>query len=162
MAVAPIVTRAIIEEQLKQLRELGESHGWEIHADLSALKVECRMRAHNGDRFIVEADCENYQEWPPFFEFIDPDTGARGTKRAYPKTTDSFFHESGPCICAPFNRKAYRAVVGTGPHGDWAFGDWMISRANGFDWSHVTTLGDMFSMIQTRLLLSDLYKGRMT
>lgn len=161
MAVAAAVTRQIIEEEITSVQTLAEAYGWEVLPDLPSLKVVSKMKAHNGDRFVIEAECENYKEWPPFFDFIDPDSGERGTPRAYPKTTDGFFHSSGPCICAPFNRKAYKSIVSTGPHGDWTVGDWMMSRANGFDWSRVRTLGDMLSMIHARILLPDFYRGRM-
>jgi hypothetical protein len=162
MAVAPEISRHVLEEEIAQMSALVESYGWTVLADLPSLKVVTKMRAHNGDRYVVEADCENYKEWPPFFEFMDPDSGERGTRPAYPQSTDSFFHPSGPCICAPFNRKAYKSVVNTGPHPDWGFGDWMTSHANGYDWSLVRTLGDMLGMIQTRIMVPELYKGRMT
>lgn len=143
------------------MRPLATSHGWEIEESLPALKVVVKMRAHNRDLFIVEAQFDNYKEWPPSFEFIDADSGERGTRRAYPQSTDSFFHASGPCICAPFNRKAYKGVVATGPHADWPLGDWMTSKANGYDWSRAKKFGDMLALIQTRLQFPHLYKGRM-
>jgi hypothetical protein len=161
VAVDGAVTRAVLSEELTAMGPIGAAYNWEVVPDLPGLKVSIKMRAHNSDLFIVEVDLENYKEWPPFFEFTDPDSGQRGTRRAYPSSTDSFFHDSGPCICAPFNRKAYKQVVATGPHSDWSFGDWMMSRANNYDWSRANTLGDMLLMIQTRLITPDLYKGRM-
>lgn len=162
MAVDHAVTRAVLTEELELMNAIAGSYGWDVQPDLEALRMVARMRAHNGDLYIVEAQLDNYKEWPPFFEFIDPDSGQRGTPRAYPQSNgDNFFHTSGPCICAPFNRKAYKFVVNTGPHADWQFSDWMTSKANGFDWSRVTTLGDMLGMIQTRLMIPTLYKGRM-
>jgi hypothetical protein len=143
------------------MASLAQSYGWEVAPNIPSLKVVAKMRAHNGDLFIIEIDFENYKEWPPFFEFVDPESGQRGNPRAYPLSNDSFFHSSGPCICAPFNRKAYKSVVPTGPHADWGFGDWMTSRANGYDWSRVRTLGDMLSMIQTRLMIPERHRGRM-
>jgi hypothetical protein len=161
VAVDLAITQAILESEIAEMTPLARSYGWDVSLNLPSLKVATKMRAHNGDVFIIEADFENYKEWPPLFEFIDPDSGARGVRRAYPQSTDSFFHSSGPCICAPFNRKAYKSVVDTGPHGDWGFGDWMTSKANNYDWSHIRTIGDMLSVIQTRIAIPDLYRGRM-
>jgi hypothetical protein len=51
----------------------------------------------------IVSQVRRYKEIPPFLEFIDSDSGQLGTRNAYPQTADSFFHYSGPCICAPFN-----------------------------------------------------------
>jgi hypothetical protein len=161
MAVDPEISRQHVRQELALVNELAATFKWEIESDLDQLVVLVKMRAHTGDLFIVEAKCDNYKEIPPFFEFVDPDTGERSTRRAYPQSNDSFFHGSGPCICAPFNRKAYKAVVQTGPHGDWKFGDWQTSTANNVRWSNYSKLGDMFGLIHTRLSRPDLYKGRM-
>lgn len=150
-----------MRDELPLVQELGTLHKWEVTADYDRLIVGATLRAHNNDLFVIEILCDNYKEIPPFFEFIEPESGVRGTKRAYPKTMDSLFHESGPCICAPFNRKAYKAVEPSAPHGDWQFSDWMTSTANGVRWSNYSTLADMLGLIQTRLSRPDLYRGRL-
>lgn len=161
MAVDPEITKRILADELAQFAEIARSYRWEISPDIQSLLVTTKMRAHDGDLFIVETRFDNYKEWPPFFEFIDPDTGVKGTRHAYPRSTDSFFHESLPCICAPFNRKAYKLVDSTGPHPDWNFNDWATSMANNYDWSRASKFGDMLNMIQTRIITPQLYKGRM-
>jgi hypothetical protein len=161
MAVDPEISRQHIRQELALVNELAATYKWEVTPDLDSLIVTVKMRAHNGDLFVVEAKCDDYKEVPPFFEFIDPDTGERSTRRAYPKTTDSFFHDSGPCICAPFSRKAYKSVVQSGPHSDWTFGDWQTSQASNVNWSNFSKLGDMFGLIYTRISRPDLYRGRM-
>lgn len=161
MSVDVEISKMHVREELALVHDLAATRGWTVDADYDALTVVVQMRAHDGNRFIVEVRCDDYKLMPPFFEFIDPDTGERGTPHAYPKTTDSFFHGSGPCICAPFNRKAYKAIVSTAPHGDWNLGDWQTSTANNFPWSNYTKLGDMLGLIDTRLSRPDLYKGRM-
>src|SRR5262245_37219860 len=103
MAVDPEISREYLRQDLTLLSELAATHGWVVRPDFERLLVVVRMQAHTGDPFVIEAKCDDYKEIPPFFEFIDPDTGERGTRRAYPKTTDSLFHDSGPCICAPFS-----------------------------------------------------------
>lgn len=159
MPVDRAVTRATLEQELGGVRELGRVHRWGVIPDFDRLIVTVTMYSHNDDLFIIEAQCENYKEVPPFFEFIDPKTGARGTKAAYPKGNDSFFHDA-PCVCAPFNRKAYKTVDPLGPHSDWNLGDWMYSTASDVAWENYSRLADMFGLIQTRLSRPDLYKGR--
>jgi len=159
MPVDPMVTRAILEQELRGVRELGRTHRWGVIPDFGHLLLTVTMYSFTGDLFIIEARCDNYKEVPPFFEFIDPLTGERGTKAAYPKGHDSFFHEA-PCLCAPFNRKAYKTIDPLGPHADWTIGDWMRSTANGTVWENYTLLADMFGLIQTRLSRADYYKGR--
>lgn len=150
-----------MQEELALVKDLATTYKWELTPEFENLVVRVTMYAHNSDRFILEIRCDNYKEVPPFFEFIDPDSGEKGTRHAYPKGSDSFFHDSGPCICAPFNQKAYKSVVGTGPHGDWHLGDWMISTANNVLWANYSKLGDMLGLIQNRLSRPDRYKGRM-
>lgn len=161
MAVDPEVTRQHIREELALVRDLATLNRWGIIPDYARLVVLVTMHAHTGELFIVEIQCDNYKEVPPFFEFIDPITGERGTRNAYPKSTDSFFHESGPCICAPFNRKAYKSMVPTGPHSDWTFGSWQTSTANSVNWANYSRLGDMLGLIHTRITMPSWYVGRM-
>ena len=150
-----------MREELSQMRDLAQTYKWEVIPNFDALSILVKMRAHTGDLFIIDVLCENYKEHPPFFEFIDPDTGVRGTPHAYPKGHDSLFHTSGPCICAPFNQKAYKSVVDTGPHPEWSFGDWMTSKANNYDWSPHSNLAGMLLLVQTRISRPEYYQGRM-
>lgn len=161
MPVDAEITRQHVRDELAVVEGLALLRGWEIIPDYETLVVRVTMYAHNGDQYIVEIECDGYKEQPPFFEFIDPDSGERGTPRAYPRASDSFFHDSGPCICAPFNRKAYKSGVPTGPHAEWNFGDWQTSTANGVQWANYSKLGDMLGAIYTRISRPDLYKGRM-
>ena len=161
MAVDPEISREHLRQEIALVDELAVTYGWEVAPDFDGLLVVVKMRAHTSDVFIVEAGCDDYKEVPPFIEFIDPKTGDRGTRHSYPKTTDSFFHDSGPCICAPFSRKAYKSVVATGPHGDWQFGDWQTSTASSVKWANFSKLGDMFGLIYTRISRPAFYKGRM-
>jgi hypothetical protein len=122
----------------------------------TGLQFSVLMKAHDGDQFILAFECSDYREQPPAVDFVDPSTGKEGTNRAFPKSTDSLFHTTGPCICAPFNRKAYKSI-----HKDWNFGDWTKSKANNYDWSNISTLGDIIGLIDTRLRLPQYYGGRM-
>src|SRR5579863_7490145 len=101
MAVDAEITRQHLREELALVKEVATVHKWGVIPNFRDLIVLVTMYAHTGDQFIMEIRCDDYKEVPPFFEFIDPETGERGTRNAYPRTTDSFFHESGLCICAP-------------------------------------------------------------
>ena len=161
MAVDALVSRATMLQELDAVRHIAHQFGWGITVAEDAPRFRVRMQAHNGDPYMIDIRCDDYREQPPFFEFLDPNTGESGTARAYPASKgDSFFH-SNRCICAPFNRKAYSSVHPQGPHGDWVLGDWARSRANNYDWSNASTLGDMLMMIQARLMRPDFYCGRM-
>ena len=161
MTVDPEISAHHMKEELAAARELAATQKWGIIPDYKNLAVLVTLYAYTSDLFIVEIRCDDYKAVPPFFEFIDPDTGERGTRHAYPKTMDSFFHDSGPCICAPFSRKAYKSVVQSGPHADWQFGDWQTSTANNVHWANASKLGDMIGLIYTRISRPDLYRGRM-
>ena len=60
------------------MNELAATYRWEVMPDYDSLLVVVKMRAHTGDMYVVEARCDNYKEVPPFFEFIDPESGERG------------------------------------------------------------------------------------
>jgi len=161
MAVDKEVTRQHLREEIALVEELAKTCGWDVTVDYETLTVTVKMGAHNGDRYIVEMVCDNYKEKPPYIEFIDPDTRARGIPRAYPRGKDSFFHQAGPCICAPFSRKAYKSVCPAAPHADWSFGNWQTSTVNGVSWVDYSKLGDMLGLIYTRISRADHYVGRM-
>lgn len=156
MAVHPDVSRHYIRSEMPHVETFAATWGWEVDPDYDRLIVVARMQACTGDQFIVEARCDNYKEMPPLIDFIDPRSGEKGTARAYPEGKGTFFHKSGPCICAPFNRKAYAL------HDKWNQSDWMNSTAQGIQWSNHSTLAGIFGMIQARLSRPDLYIGRMS
>lgn len=150
------IVRANFELELPRARECARLHGWEWKEDVDALTARAEFTALDGERFILCGEFDDYKAKPPFFDFEDPDTGKRGTARAYPKGHDSFFHSTGPIICAPFSRKAYKEV-----HRQWQFGDWMTSRENNVNWAQYSTMAGMFMLVFTRISHPDYYKGRM-
>jgi hypothetical protein len=152
MSVDPEISRRIIEEELRSMAPLVDSYGWEMTSDLSNNTVTVKMKSIvDSEVYILEAKCDDYKELPPFFEFIYPDTGERGTKLCYP-ADGSFFH-ANPCICVEWSRKAY-AVHG-GPHNDWQMANWIKARPG------MTTLGDFFHLVQRQINNKEKYKGRM-
>ena len=152
-----MIVRAHFERELPtRARECARTLGWEWSEDLDALSVRAVYTARDSERFILQGTFDDYKAKPPFLEFEDPDTGQLGTMHAYPKGHDSFFHTAGPCICAPFSRKAYRQV-----HTTWRYEDWTTSKESNVRWAQYSTMAGMFLLIHTRLVHPDYYKGRM-
>ena len=136
------------------MRDYGAAFGWELTPSLEALAITVSMKAITGDIFIVRLLCDDYKALPPYVDFLEPITRQVGTLPAFPSSSGTFFNTNGPCICAPFNRKAYGSL-----HTDWQIGDWINSKADGVDWSQYATLVGILSLIQARLLHD--FKGRM-
>lgn len=150
------IVRAHFERELPRAREWARSLGWEWSEDLDALAVRVVYTARDAERFILHGTFDDYKAKPPFLEFEDPGSGQLGTARAYPKGHDSFFHTTGPCICAPFSRKAYRNV-----HPGWRCEDWTTSKESNVCWAQFSTMAAMLVMIHNRLTHPDYYRGRM-
>lgn len=152
MSVDPTITQQMIQAELEAMAPLASSYDWEVVPDLSNLTITIKMRSTIDNQvYIVEARCDGYKALPPIFEFIHPETGERGTHQCYP-AGGTFFH-STPCICVQWNRKAYQQLGG--PHGDWNMTAWIDARPG------MTTLGDMFHLIQTQINKQGQYRGRM-
>lgn len=104
--------------------------------------------------YILEVKFDNYKELPLHLEFIDPVTGNPGTKNAYPKNNDSFFHPQ-LCICHPCSRKSYGGYANV--HNDWTLAAWQQNPK-------VTTLTNLKAIIQAiyfRINNEITYEGRM-
>lgn len=153
MSVATSVSWSIVEDELSATTLAAEAFGWEIDHSPDDLLFTARMTSRvDNEPYVLEFRCDDYKELPPYIELIHPETGERGTPRAYPRNGRSFFH-THPCICAPFNRKAYAGYAGI--HGEWAIGNWMALREG------VSTLGAMLLLIQNLINNPDVYHGRM-
>jgi hypothetical protein len=161
VAVPREVTTAHVMEELREAAPLARERHWGMIWRPDSLLLLVTMFAHNGDPYLLQADCSDYKELPPIWDFIDPWSFAIGSKRAFPQANDSFFHSNG-VICAPFNRRAYKGFdASKGPHDDWQMGSWMTCAANGTDWSNFSRLGDMIGAIDVRLRDPAKYSGRM-
>jgi hypothetical protein len=149
MSVAPEVTREILKEELETMASLASTYGWEVTLNLEALTVQVKLKSViDSELYVLEAQCNDYKELPPLFEFIHPETGERGIRSAYPNG-GSFFHEH-PCICVEWNRKATL----NGPHPEWKLADWQRKRPT------MTYLGDMFLLVQQEINRRSQYTGR--
>lgn len=125
MSVDRTISLNRIRKELTPCFEFEEKFGWvisEIDEPNQTFTVNMISPIDN-ERYIVEIKFDNYPEIPLFLEFIDYRTNEKGTKQAYPKNKDSFFHPH-PCICNPCSRKSYKAHDSTAPHGDWQLIGW--------------------------------------
>lgn len=154
MSVLPEISLDHIERELEEASSFLSKTSIEI--DTSMLNVDnlvfrASFTAPKDDElYIAEFECDNYREIPPYVEFINPETGERGTKNSYPNV----FH-GNPCICARFNRKTYSSNADI--HSDWKYGDWQKEDA-------INHLGGMLSHIYNALrsrMNNREYNGRM-
>lgn len=157
--VPPETTRAIIEHEFQAVQAWANRHGWTVTLDLEdlVLTVDTVHPADDGPLRLI-AELESYKAIPPAWEFVDPRTG-EASKRVYPApgklpgVASSIFHGQ-PCLCAPFNRLAFKA--NEGPHTDWGEPtDWLdVDQTK----VRATDLGSMLQVIKLHLSASP---GRM-
>jgi hypothetical protein len=117
MSVSPSISLSKVKVELERCKVYGERCGWlisEIDEHNQAFTVTMTSPLDN-EIYILEVVFSDYPELPLILEFIDPKTEERGTKNAYPKSKDSFFH-GAPCICNPASRKSYKEFNPNGPH----------------------------------------------
>ncbi|MCH7560596.1 MAG: hypothetical protein IIC67_04365 [Thaumarchaeota archaeon] len=152
----------IVTAELKQCESLVIPNYLEISTyDTKTQTFTVNLTSKIDDeKFILEVECENYNEWPPFLEFIDPVTREREILNAYPKCDDSFFNKmkSIGCICNPCSRKSYKGY--SGPHKDdtsWVLTGWKSNPKV----SSLTTLPAIITAIYHRINDKSKYEGRM-
>lgn len=155
MTVAAGVTRDLLEAELETVRDLAADHGWSVTADLDALVVTATMVSRIDDEtYIVECECTNYDEDPPYVEMIHPETGERGVPAAYfddRGTSPNLLYPRTPAWCHQFNRKLYRE---TPAHDGWTMAAWKREAGD------YTTLGAILLFLYRRMNDSESYQGR--
>ena len=147
------VTRKVLGEQLEHVRSVAASHEWQVDADLDTLIVEVTMESPgDGEEYIVQFECEDYDDKPPLVEMVDPETGEVGTPHAYFDDGNGLIaHPNGPILCHRFNRRVYEE---DGIHNDWNdLAGWQRKAGN------LTNLGDILVYIHRRLHTPH-YEGR--
>ena len=127
MTVPAAVTIEQVREELADVVDYAAAAG--LGLDMSMLSDASPLffvtfASRDGIEFVAEFDCREYPLHPPTIEFVDVTRSRRGTKDLYP----SCFHAT-PCVCARYNRKAYRELGG--PHGDWRLIDWQLPTGGG-------------------------------
>lgn len=156
MAVDKTVSLSIVRSELNRCREYADRNGWEISTlNESAISFSVKLISPiDKEIFIISFKCDNYREWPPYIDFIDPSSGQEGQKKAYPLSSDGFFHQNA-LICHPCSRKAYRDL--NGPHGDWKLIDWERNPKIGA----LKSIPAILLAVYERISQPGLYRGRM-
>jgi hypothetical protein len=156
MTVDPRISLAIVKKELEDCEKAASLYHWVISPiDEANQLFTVKMRSPSDDQeYVIEIKFDNYNEIPPFIEFIDPTTGQRGTKNAYPRgkgRTGSFFHPNA-VICHPCSRKAYGNL-----HRDWTLAGWQSNPKTGT----LTTMRAILEAIYSRISNDEEYGGRM-
>lgn len=159
MTVDPNTSLRIVLKELEECQQEIEDYGWDVsEIDESSQSFTVKMRSPiDKEEYILEVGFENYKEWPPYLEFIDPETGEKGTKNAYPASGSKYggFFHNNKCICHPCSRKAYKGYSGL--HTDWTLAGWQQNEKTGT----LTNLRAILTAIFERLRRPDIYGGRM-
>lgn len=158
MSVDSSISLKKVRSELERIQKFGEKCGWLLsEIDEANLSFSVLMKSPiDQQEYILEVIFTDYPELPLILEFIDPETKARGTKNAYPKNDDSFFH-AAPCICNPCSRKSYKQFHANGPHQDWQLIGWQQNPKVG----ELKTLDSILRTIYLRISTNEKYKGRM-
>lgn len=158
MTVDVRTSLTIVREELANCQQDRLRYGWDVsEIDEANQTFTVRMKSPVDDQlYIIEIKFDNYKEWPLYIDFIDPATGEKGTKKAYPTNSkfDGFFHGM-PCICHPASRKAYKDY--NGPHNDWNITGWQQNSGVGT----LTDIRAILRAIYSRISDPDKYAGRM-
>jgi hypothetical protein len=158
MSVDSSISLKRVKSELERIERFAENGGWflsEIDQANQLFTVSMKSPI-DGQEYILEVIFSDFPELPLILEFIDPVTKQKGTKNAYPKNDDSFFH-AAPCICNPCSRKSYIQFQANGPHQDWQLIGWQQNPKVGA----LITLDSILRTIYLRISSNDMYKGRM-
>lgn len=147
----------LLRDELPGLQRRADQLGWEIASDLDDLVITTRMTARDGEEYVIEFECSDYDQAPPYVELIHSDTKERGVPEAY-------FDDRGarhflllprvPALCHGFNRKMYVDV--DSHHDEWnrhSIARWKDEAGS------YTTLTRIHMLIDKRLT-NDHYQGR--
>jgi hypothetical protein len=149
----------IVRKEVQDCQEDSERFGWEISEiseETQTFTVKMKSPLDQQE-YIIEIKFDNYKEWPLLIEFIEPNTGERGVKAAYPSShgkLGGFFH-GNLCICHPCSRKAYQGY--TDLHKDWKMDGWQQNPKCG----DLKNIQSILRAIYFRISNSEAYKGRM-
>lgn len=146
-------TELLLQEEIDHLQEIAKGMGWTIRI-VSGVQLIISLPARDSSIFWLRVDCEHYKAQPPAFNWYNPDTEALNQPADTPRGS-GYFHSSG-CICAPWNRLAYKECNPTGPHGGWQLANWLSHERTG----ETTTLPAMILRISIELK-SPNFQGRM-
>nr|WP_281719616.1 hypothetical protein [Nitrosomonas nitrosa] len=163
MSVAKSISLARVKRELENCSQYAINCGWLISEidepnQLFTVKMISPIEIKSvREQFILEVTFDDYPEIPLLLEFIDPKSGDRGTKNAYPKgANDNFFHPF-PCICNPCSRKSYKSYNAMAPHSDWNYSGWQTNSKVGT----LKSVDSILKAIYSRISNPEFYVGRM-
>jgi hypothetical protein len=151
VTVPTVVTVEQVREELVAVANYATAASLGLDASMlseSQLLFYVTFHSREGIEFVAEFDCHEYPLHPPTVEFVDATRKLRGTHDLYP----SCFHRM-PCVCARYNRKAYKALGG--PHEDWRLIDWQLPTQGG---PRIESLAMIVSDLHSKIAASS---GRM-
>lgn len=157
MGVLKEISLQLVAQELESCTLDSADYGWEISPldeALSTFQVKMLSSIDN-EPYRLTVQFDNYPEHPLLIDFIDPVNGQVGTRRAYPMTEQGFFHATGPSICHPASRKAYRGYQGI--HNEWDFVGWQKNPNVG----SLTNIKAILQAVHFRINDKRLYRGRM-
>ena len=157
MSVLREISIQTVKLELNECVSNSDDYGWEISpVDEGVLSFIVKMRSTiDNEPYHVSFHFDNYPEYPLLIDFLDPVNGNIGTRRAYPLTEQGFFHSTGPTICHPASRKAYRGYQGI--HNEWDFVGWQKNPNVG----GLTNINAILQAVYFRINDQRLYRGRM-
>ena len=164
MLVPYDVSHAALVDELEGAKEGLKKNNVKVDESLiKDLKLRVTfIHPKKKDKFYLQGDFENYNLWPPLWDWYDKtwsDSTCLNLSPAGSSTSmlsPMFIHHQGKgLICALFNRLAYG--IEKGPHTDWeTFEGWNENKNPKI--IHAETVGDMLREIQFEL---DNSEGRM-
>lgn len=154
MALLPAAAvHSQVAEELPAARGWAERREYDLEYDEEEVRLRVTLAGPGGEAYLLEGIFEDYPTLPPIWRFVDPRTGERIGRAAYPRPANPHPRGSalviesgmeGVVICAHFNRLAF-AEQG-GPHGDWGpLANWRNPGSNVYTFAE--TIGDMLSRI---------------
>jgi hypothetical protein len=165
MTVDRRISLTTVQQELEACKEDAELNHWEISPiDIDNQLFTVKMKSPiDQEEYNIEIQFDNYNEIPLLIEFIEPAIepakGQKGTQKAYPLGKgDSFFHQTGPCICHPCSRKCYKGHAGLHKD-DW--GSTMTGWMSNPQVNSLTNIRSILSAIYSRVSNRDKYGGRM-
>jgi hypothetical protein len=152
MSVPSNISLLTVKAEIAACSDDAEVYGWVIsEINKVTQRFSVTMKAKDSEVYKISFQFDNYPQLPFLIDFIDPDSGVNGTKHAYPKSGDSFFHPNG-VICHPCSRKPYSGYSGL--HCDWNITGWKLIADT------LTTLHAILHAIYSRITNNN-YAGRM-
>ena len=123
------ITQLVFSEQFGHLGQIANHRNWFLEqTDTPGFILG--LPARDGSIFFLKVDCDNYPQTPPAWHWYNHSSNTSGKPSDIPQGTGGYFHNSG-CICAPWNRLAYKQIHPNGPHSDWELSNWLNNSYTG-------------------------------